>query len=254
MENIRYLYEQGCSTYYMRSPLVDIMLTTSVISFIVPFLLLFASFWRKELYTLFFSIASFINLLLNTALRDWIFMDPVPRGGCTILEYGMPSLELQQAFFVVVFVMGYVTCWEKNAFASIWRRLLLLANLYAYSVLVVTSQVFLGGNTAMQAIIGAVVGTLMAHITQLIIFRLLFPRFDVIRRWKFIRLLGYADTLSIDILNDPSSKESVVVVSRKPAFPPSDIRLDDRHHYYDLADFTGGKGNIWMDERERRNE
>ncbi len=201
MDFFRHSLRISCLPFYTDSFLVDMFITSSFISIAVPFLLLFASFWQKELYTLFFSIFSFLNWLINYVLRSLIIKDPTPQRGCSILKYGMPCMEVQQAFFVMIFFFSYIVYWRRS-FTTVLSRVLILANMCLYISLVVSSQIYLGSNTPYQVIIGALVGFLVAQIAQDIVFYLVYPHFPRILSWKIIKRMGYQDNMCMILLKD----------------------------------------------------
>jgi membrane-associated phospholipid phosphatase len=203
MDFFRKAYRSYCTPWYDDSPLVDLYITANWVTFMIPFLLFFVSFWHKELYTLFFSVTSFLNWLLNYLLRHVIIKEPVPVGGCTDLKYGMPSMETQQAFFVMTFFFGYILYWRRS-FQTVFSKILLVGGMTLYVFVLINGQTTLGGNTPSQMVLGAILGVIFAQICQDIIFHLIYPHFPTLLNWKLVKKFGYQDNMCLFMIRDPN--------------------------------------------------
>jgi membrane-associated phospholipid phosphatase len=194
MDFFHFAYEHVCEPFYQPSLLLNLFFSCSFISIFIPLILFCVSFAHKELLTLLFSAFSILNYFLNLVLREWIFQQPVPKGGCTTLDFGMPSLQLQQASFLVTFYCLYMSLWDHGK--RHWlTKFVVIGGPFLYLMFTAAGQCFLGGNTPFQIGVGTMVGVLFALLSLVIIYRWIWPKFPRILSWRVMHKMGYRDDL-----------------------------------------------------------
>lgn len=135
------------------------------------------SLYQREFYLFLLGWAATMDLGLNTALQ-WIIKEPGPyyAMGCGT-SHEMPSFATQQACMLIAMTYTFVVLHRVNSPA---RKLFFL---YFFLYAAIVARIYLGINTRLQLLIGALVGTAEGLIYHLILAYAIFPYSERIVRF-----------------------------------------------------------------------
>lgn len=181
-----------CSVYPV-CPLYDPNPFFAPVFIIINYYPLFfdVSLWMITLYSwefffAFLSLAVFIDFLLSYALR-YIIQTPqrFPDCGPT---YGMPAYSSELMLLLNTMAICYILLWNRKI------SLIKIGILNMVTMVVILSRVYIGSNTNLEIIVGALIGTAEGFIYSIILyrFRVFFSR---IARSKMFENVGITDTM-----------------------------------------------------------
>ena len=157
--------------------------------YFIMIVLYVASFWYKQIYLLFFSLAMSLDGFLNEALNNR-FARPWRKPGCPPLWGAAVSYQVENAAFFITFVLGYMSLYRPRT--KLWHIMLL----FLYYALTVSGMHFMHFHHSDAIVNGAIVGTFTALTVQVLLHWLIVPRLCHMLSLRLIVYWGYMDTLS----------------------------------------------------------
>ncbi len=148
------------------------------------------SWYEMDFYMFFVSVALTLDIFWNTLWRVFIVADPNRFAGCGSLHQ-MPSLSSDQAVFVTTVYLTFSFLWRPT---TSWIRVA-LANVAILVVLV--SRVYIGINTLLELLFGAIDGVLLAMLFQLFVYFVLVPWMPRILDTPLCRWLGMKSVIAL---------------------------------------------------------
>ena len=213
-----YAYQNCCDVEHMDAPVLFHWLALGQLaSFYVSLVIFIVAWSRHEIYILFFSLGLALDGLLNYGLQQLI-QDPVPVDGCGG-PYGMPSFQVQHTAFFVTFALTYAQFYKSHL------RLLFCITLPAFLFWVCVAQILLNFNTPAQVIVGVLVGQWSIPY-QIVLYFAVEPFFPTILGWRWVRTLGYVDTLCTGYnLKETGQRIEEIIEREFPGDPQQPLNL-----------------------------
>ena len=150
--------------------------------------LIAVSLYRNEKYLELVSIYLTLDWLLNYIVKDLIVKQSPPTPGCGD-TYEMPSYAAEQASLFSTLMLGFAEIWGVESVG-------LKPMLISISVLVPCfARTFVGFSSVPQVIIGFQFGLVEGLFYLWITKRFLWPRFNILEKWKLMEYLEFVDTL-----------------------------------------------------------
>jgi hypothetical protein len=142
------------------------------------------SLYRNELYLMLLGLALSLQILLNNLISG-TFVKSLARFPDCGDKYEMPSLASSHATFFVVVLLTTIFLYRP---ATSFLRIVLL-NIFI--LVVIISRIYIGSNTELELLIGAVVGLVEGIVFQAFMYRFIYPRMGRILAFAPLRYLGF---------------------------------------------------------------
>lgn len=160
-----------------------------VIFFFVPIyvnvLLLAASFYYQDIYMVIVSIGTTLCWLISMGITDEVPQDPAyPHCG-----NDFPSSNAQQLFFLFAVLLVYGLVYDIRFGRQTMGVIAIIPVITSYSMY------YFQFNTFKQIFVGAIVGIGFGAVFQLIVYFLVAPYFEKIRKFYIISYFQYSNTI-----------------------------------------------------------
>ncbi len=187
----------GVCPLYESSTIGPYLLLADYYPILLSMVLYGIGLFHFELYFFFLGLALNIDWLVNWGLRVAIGGgERFP--GCGGSGHEMPSYASQHITVLLTMLFLLFMVWHKQRVTA-----MKLLSLNLLIVVILGARVYIGTNTPVELLIGALVGVGEGVILHLAIFYGAYPYFDTILGWRLCRLFSAENTLCPLYTNAP---------------------------------------------------
>lgn len=168
---------------------------------VIWYMLIGVAFYSKQIYLQLLALTFYLSIAVSYVLQ-YIIAEKHPKTSCNNQGYANPAWEIQLVFSFVVCMLIHRIYWIRAVCLSDFLRGLILCVL-------IPLWLVLGKNyTIFQAVMGAMVGCLIAVFMSQAIYLIWIDRMDVFIHMPIIRWFGYKNNLSVYTTGPAVHKEN----------------------------------------------